>query len=228
MPQDAFERAVIALSRRGESATARVFAARRALGEGQRFRDALATHARRQSRLCFEPPPACDRDVRRLCRAAREQGHTVDPDAVLAEAVADTRATVLERARAVRDASGLSPSERERRLTDLLDAARAAGFEVQRADVFGEARAEGRDTSCSDGEGDTASESREVEEGADADTERPPEGQSDDARSDVEDAVAALTTKSGGGSTDEVDVPDPETISSWLVGAGQNSIADWP
>ena len=131
-----FERAVAALGRTGDSATRRVFAARRHLqDDGERLADSMSAHARERSRLHFEPPEHCQRDVRRLCSAAAEQGIEIDAAGVLERAVAASRQEVLERAKAIRQCGGLSPSQRERRLSTLLERAAVAGFSVSRADI---------------------------------------------------------------------------------------------
>jgi len=131
-----FERAVAALGRTGDSATRRVFAARRHLQDtGRSLADAVATHARERSRLHFEPPEHCQRDVRRLCSAAADQGVDIDAAGVLERAVPESRAEVLSRARAIRRCGGLSACQRERRLSTLLERAAAAGFAVSRADI---------------------------------------------------------------------------------------------
>lgn len=182
-----FERAVAALDRTDDSATARVFTARRHLEEpAERLADAVTGHVRRRSGLHFEPPPSVVRDVKRLCQAAREQGNEIEAANVLSRAVPDSREATIQRARAIRHCGALGACERERRLSAFLATATEAGFDIERSDLVA---------------AKTGPES-----GASAEDQRNPSERN-----------AA-----------ESEIPEPERLSSWLVGAGHNRIESWP
>lgn len=137
--ETALATALSILGRREDSRTARVFAAANAIeGTDVRLQRVVAEYARERSLQYFEPPPAVERDVRRFGRVAREQGHSVDPAAALESAVPDTTGAVLDRAEAIRHSRSLAPRERRQRLDAFLDAARAAGFAVDRSDLDGD------------------------------------------------------------------------------------------
>lgn len=128
------ERALDALGRTDRSRTANVFAAASALeGTGYTLQTALERYASRRNRHAFAPPPSLQRDLRRLCTAAGEQGHAVDAESAVEAAVPTERTTVLRRGRAIRSSRAFGPRERDRRLRRYLDAAREAGFDVDRA-----------------------------------------------------------------------------------------------
>lgn len=205
---DDFDTAVAALDRTDESATARVFAARRHLeSPAERLEDAMATHVRHRSRLRFEPPSAVARDLERLCRAAREQRIDVDPKAVLADAVPDSRETVVERARAIRRCGALGACERERRLSNLLAEASEAGIDVSRPVLVP----------------DTEGRRMGVIDGAE---------QRDDPSADETTASETTTGVPTGPTADQnasrATVPESERLSSLLVAAGRNRIGSWP
>lgn len=128
--------AVAALDSDDRSPTARVFAACRAIVDSETtLQSVLERYASHRSRHRFHPPPAVERDIRRCCRAASEQGVDVDAAAVIESATPGDAATVRTRARRIRQSPDLSPEARGTRLTQLLAAADEAGIAVSRDDL---------------------------------------------------------------------------------------------